>query len=142
MAGTVARRRGAPVWDPFEDVFELARSLGRLPVERDEGFWTPLADVEEQDDAWVIELEVPGVDKSDLAVEVNGRQVMVSGERKEKERTGVLRRRTRVTGQFQYAVTLGTDIDPDGVEAHLADGVLTLRIPKHEAMKARTIEVK
>ena len=57
--------------------------------------FTPRADVEETDDAYVIEVEVPGVAKKDIDVSVAGRRLTITGERKERERVGILRRRTR-----------------------------------------------
>jgi len=49
--------------------------------------FTPLADVEESDTAWTIEVELPGVDTKGVEVETHGRTVVICGERKEKERT-------------------------------------------------------
>lgn len=67
---------------------------------------------------------------------------MIRGEIKEKERTGVLRRRTRRTGQFEYRVALPGPVDEEHIEANLHDGVLTVRVPKSEQARARRIEVK
>ena len=53
----------------------------------------PFADIEETDDAWVIEAELPGVDRKDVNVELRDSELIISGEIKEKERKGVLRRR-------------------------------------------------
>ena len=60
----------------------------------------PLADIEETDESYIIELDLPGVDKSDINTEMAGRSLIISGVRKEKERTGVLRRRSRPVGEF------------------------------------------
>ena len=57
-----------------------------------EGF-TPLADVEETDEAYLVEVELAGVKGDDIQVEVAGRRLSVSGERKERERVGILRPR-------------------------------------------------
>jgi HSP20 family protein len=147
MAVPVPRRRSIPSFDPFTDVQRtLDEFFGEWPGPRLASgmadFWVPVADIEELDDAWVVELEVPGVGKDDIEVEVHGRQLSVTGERKEKERAGVLRRRARVTGRFEYAVTLGTDIDPDGIVASLDDGVLVVRVPKHAADQPRKISIR
>jgi HSP20 family protein len=103
--------------------------------------WTPLADVTETDDAYVVEIEVPGVDRKDLTVEAVGGELRVSGEIVEKEKVGWLRHRTRHVGQFAYRTTLPADIDTDDISADLADGVLTVRVPKTEAAKPRRISV-
>ncbi len=60
---------------------------------------------------------------------------------KEKECTGILRRRTRRVGRFQYSVPLPADVDPDDVSARLDDGVLTVRVPKTAQAKPRRIEI-
>ena len=105
------------------------------------GVWTPLADVTETDDAYLVEIEVPGVHRKDLTVEVAGTELRVSGQIVEKEKLGWLRHRTRRVGQFAYRTALPGDIDTDHVSADLADGVLTVRAPKTEAAKPRRITV-
>ncbi|MFM9474832.1 Hsp20/alpha crystallin family protein [Streptomyces scabiei] len=60
--------------------------------------WTPSADVAESDDAFRVEIELPGVRSQDIDVEANGQELVVTGEIKEKEHKGVLRRSTRRTG--------------------------------------------
>jgi HSP20 family protein len=102
----------------------------------------PITDIEETDDAWVIEAELPGVNRKDVNVEMRDSEVIISGEIKEKERKGVLRRQTRKTGEFEYRVTLPGDSDAEHIEANLHDGVLTVRVPKTEQAKPRRIEVK
>jgi hypothetical protein len=88
--------------------------------------------VEERDDAYVVELELPGVRESDVEVSLAGRRLIVSGERREKERVGLLRRRTRRVGRFYYEVELPGAVDEDGVTASLDEGVLTVMLPKAE----------
>jgi HSP20 family protein len=101
-----------------------------------------LADVEETDDAYVIEIELPGVKKGDIEIAMEGRRLTVSGERKEKERAGVLRRRTRSVGRFHYEVVLSGEVDESDVSASLDGGVLTIRVPKRESDRPRRIQVK
>ncbi|MFI7542374.1 Hsp20/alpha crystallin family protein [Actinoplanes sp. NPDC049599] len=103
--------------------------------------WTPLADVTETDDAYLVEIEVPGVHRKDLTVEVAGGELRVSGEIVEKEKVGWLRHRTRRAGRFAFRTTLLGDISSEHISADLADGVLTVRAPKTEAAKPRRITV-
>ena len=105
-------------------------------------FWVPAADLEETDDAYVLELELPGVRKEDVNIELRDNEVRITGEIKQKERTGILRRQMRRVGQFQYVVALPGDIDPEQLEASLHDGVLTVRLGKAAASQPRQIEVK
>jgi HSP20 family protein len=106
------------------------------------GFWIPTADIEETEDAWIVEAEVPGAHRKDINVEVRDSELVISGEIKEKERKGVLRRRTRRTGRFEYRVMLPGQFDEEHIEANLHDGVLTVRVPKSEQARPRRIEVK
>jgi HSP20 family protein len=132
-------------WDPVGEIDRLSQRLqeylGRWPSLLGEGF-TPLADVEETDDTYMVEVELPGVKNDDISVEVAGRRLTVSGERKERERTGILRRQTRTVGRFHYEVVLPGEVDENAVEATLDEGVLTVRVPKAEAERPRRIPVK
>jgi HSP20 family protein len=65
----------------------------------------------------------------------------VNGEVKEKERTGILRRRTRKLGEFTYTVTLPGEIADDKVSAVLDSGVLTIRVPKSQKGKSRHVTI-
>ena len=103
--------------------------------------WTPLADVTETDDAYLVEIDLPGVDRKDLTVEVAGDQLRVSGEIVEKEKLGWLRHRSRRVGQFSYQTLLPGGIDAEHISADLADGVLSVRAPKSETAKPRRITV-
>jgi HSP20 family protein len=114
---------------------------GMLPVDGQE-LWTPPVDIEEQDDAYVVEAEVPGVKKNDVQIEYAGNELTISGEIKEQERKGVLRRQTRRTGAFQYRVVLPEEVDGEHIEANLHDGVLTIRAPKAQKAERRKIEIK
>ncbi|MER7406839.1 Hsp20/alpha crystallin family protein [Streptomyces sp. NPDC000070] len=144
--------RRFPGWaaDPlaeFNDLFGRLGSLmestfgGALAPIAEGAAWAPLADIEETDDAYLIEVDVPGVKRDDINVEMNDREISITGEYKERERTGVLRRSTRRTGRFEYRALLPGDINAEGVDATLADGLLTVRVPKAEAAKPHRIEI-
>lgn len=136
-------------WDPLGELDDIRgqmdrvmeQLMGRGPLAGDET-WSPLVDVEETDDAWLVEADVPGAKRKDIAVELDGGELAIHGEVKERERVGVLRRRTRRTGQFDYRVRLPGDVDEDGIEASLDGGVLTIRIPKSSRAQRRKIEIK
>jgi HSP20 family protein len=132
-------------WDPFREMDELYQQMNHLlesGVATDGATrWVPAADIEETDDAYTIEMELPGVRQDDVDIEVNGRELTVSGEIKEKERAGILRRRTRKVGEFSYSVTLPMEIDADSVNADLKDGVLTIRVPKSQRNKPRHVTI-
>jgi HSP20 family protein len=124
-----------------QQLSELFQEQWAVPSVLPDGF-TPLADVEETGDAYLLEIELPGIKKKEIDIEIDGRRIVISGERPEHQRTGWLRRRTRSWGRFRYEVVLGADIDEDGVEATLQDGVLRVRVPKSSAGNRRHVEVK
>ncbi|GAA2246655.1 Hsp20/alpha crystallin family protein [Streptomyces indiaensis] len=103
--------------------------------------WTPLADVTESDDSFHVEIELPGVKSKDIDIEANGQEVVVTGEIKEKERKGVLRRSTRRTGAFEYRLRLPGEVDTEKISAQMSDGVLTITVPKAEVAKPRHVEI-
>lgn len=133
-------------WDPLAELNRLSQELARyLEHWSDvpslaEGF-TPLADVEETDDAYLVEIELPGVKRDDISLEVEGRRLTVFGQRKERERVGILRRRTRTVGRFHYEVVLPGDIDEDSVSASMEEGVLMVRVPKPPSERRRRIAI-
>jgi len=69
-------------------------------------------------------------------------ELMITGEIKEREREGILRKRTRRIGRFEYRVRLPEQVDGENVEANLKNGVLTVRVPKREQAERRRIQVK
>lgn len=139
----VRRTNRETALDPFEEIDRLRREMWSAL----DGAWAgsgtqlALADLEETDDEFVLEVELPGVKKGDVDIELDGRRVVVTAERKERERVGILRRRTRSVGQLRHEVVLPVEVDDGRVQASLDHGVLTLRLPKVESAKRRRIEV-
>ncbi|MET8130609.1 Hsp20/alpha crystallin family protein [Streptomyces sp. NPDC005251] len=103
--------------------------------------WAPMADIEDAEDAYLVELELPGIDKKQITVEVSEGELGVHGEVKQRERTGVVRRRTRRVGQFSYRTTLPPNADTEHISAELSNGVLTVRVPKSEKGQTQHIEI-
>jgi HSP20 family protein len=141
-------RRNAELqsWDPFRGLDDLHQRMSRLLEShvgdvRGVAGWVPAVDVEENDDAFVVEAEMSGVKRDDVIVDLQDNELRIHGEIKERERTGILRRQTRRTGQFDYRVTLPHEVDADNVEANLHEGVLRVQVPKAEQTKPRRIEI-
>ena len=121
-------------WEPFRELEQLQEHMDRLmqgvwsPAGGGNGgAWMPVTDIEETDDAWVIEAELPGVNRKDVNVEMRDSELIISGEIKEKERKGVLRRRTRKTGEFEYRVTLPGDSDAEHIDVPHGRGIMLMR---------------
>jgi HSP20 family protein len=103
--------------------------------------FSPPLDVHSNDQELVICLDVPGLKQSDLQLNVEDRVLTIQGERKysgsERERTWV----GRGYGAFSASYVLPDYVDTTQVSAHLADGVLTIRAPKHERARPRRISI-
>jgi len=143
--------RDLVTWDPFAELEDVRQTMDRivrsafgdlrLPDPARVTSWVPAVDIEETDEAFVVEAEVPGARRDDVTVDLRGNELTIRGEVTERERTGVVRRRARRTGRFEYRVTLPADVDGDRVTATLRDGVLHLEVPKVAAVQPRRIEI-
>ena len=148
--GSLARpgSQAASRWDPFAEFEDLYQRMGQLMTSAFDGMWqprghswAPLADVSETDDAYVAEVELPGVQKDDVSVELAGQELAIRGELKDTGTEGRALRRDRRAGQFEYRVLLPGQADPDKITASLADGVLTVTVPKAETDRPRRIPI-
>jgi len=131
----------------FEDIYDRMGQLmnlafGLTPLDGDSGPWIPLADVSEADDAYVVKLDLPGVQKDQVDIQLQDRELVITGEIPESEKEGRRHQSSRRTGRFEFRTYLPGDVNADGVNAQLSDGVLTVTIPKSEAAKPRQIEIK
>lgn len=103
----------------------------------------PLMNIEELKDEYRITLEVPGMEKDDLDIQIKDDVLTISGEKKEDiKEEGTLFRRERWFGKFTRSVTLPNDVNVDKIEAEYKNGVLTLHLPKSEEAKGKKIQVK
>lgn len=146
------QRSAAPPdrWEPLRELEHVGERMRRMLdetfgglswpafAEQQEGF-QPHVDIEEEDEAYVVEADLPGVERDDVTIELHGNELTISGEVKERERRGVVRRQTRRTGRFHYQVSLPTPVNPDKVEASLSQGILTVRAPKSERAERKRI---
>ena len=104
----------------------------------------PAVNVWEEGDAVFVEAELPGLDLKDLEIYVTGgNQLTVKGERKAfTPEQGVWHRQERAYGHFTRSLTLPFPVDADKVDARLENGVLLVRLAKHESARPRKIQVK
>ena len=100
-------------------------------------------DVYETDDAFVVKAFIPGLTPDDLTVSVEQQTVTLHGEPKAEDLPGMrpLLQERRISA-FTRSFTLPVLVDADKVQAELAQGVLSLTLPKSKALKPRTIQVK
>jgi HSP20 family protein len=140
-------------WDPAREIDQMTERMRRMLEQTFGGFgfaprgaeqagWVPVADVEEQDDSYVVQLELPGVKPEDVTIELVGNELSVTGEVKEEQRKGLVRKRMRRYGRFEHRLHLPSQLDADKVDAKLTNGVLTVHVPKSEKAKRKQITVK
>lgn len=110
---------------------------------RTESHFLPACDVEEQNDHYLLTLEMAGVRKDDIKMEVINNQIVISGERRNEVRRSEdgLKYSERQFGKFQRAFGLPVGVDTSQVEADYQDGILRVVIPKAESAKPRQIKI-
>ena len=109
-----------------------------------EASWAPRADVHESDESFLIQLDVPGIDKNDIKVKFEDNTLIVSGERKyeNKQEEKNYRHVERVYGSFTRTLKLPKDVDAQKIAANYKNGVLEITLPKAEEVKPKEIEIK
>ncbi|OPX28056.1 MAG: hypothetical protein B1H08_06640 [Candidatus Omnitrophica bacterium 4484_171] len=142
-------------WDPFkemekmqalmnkmfrESIFRIKR-YGGLSLKENEPFFIPDLDIRDLGNNYMVKIDIPGMDKSKINVEVKGNQLIVSGERKEQSEENINRgnslfyKRERSFGEFYRSITLPPDAGNKGISADYKRGVLTITIPKRKVKK-------
>ncbi|HET7745678.1 MAG TPA: Hsp20/alpha crystallin family protein [Vicinamibacteria bacterium] len=127
-------------FDPLRDLLQLQDRMNRLfedsltspRMPSPSGSWAPAADVVENEEAFVIQVDLPGVAEDQVEIQVDGDRVVVRGERQpaDKARPDSYHRMERSYGPFVRTFVLTTDVDPEHVAASLRDGLLRLELPK------------
>jgi len=129
-------------WSPFRDMEALERRVRRL---FDEPLLPalPAADVYETEGEFVVELEVPGFEEKDLAIEIGDHTLSVTGTRStvEDKEDKSFRLHERLEASFARRFDLPGEADTTSVEAGFEQGVLTIRAPKLEDAKPRRVEI-
>jgi HSP20 family protein len=137
-----------PMWDQLQ---QFQNEMNRLFDRWNDGgaraggaATFPAVNVWEEGDAVFVEAELPGLDLKDLEIYVTGgNQLTVKGERKPfTPEQGVWHRQERAYGHFTRSLTLPFPVDADKVDARLENGVLLVRLAKHESARPRKIQVK
>jgi HSP20 family protein len=144
----------ATVWrNPFEEMERMSRQLGLLtnamlgsqtglPFSPTGVF--PAVNITEDKDKYYVRAELPGLKSDEILLQVSGRNLSISGERKfqSEGEHAKYHRREREEGRFSRIIGLPGDINADSVEANMVNGVLTVVISKSEASKPKQIAVK
>lgn len=141
-------------WEPVREFTSLQGEMNRLfnsffdaPATPGNGGarrWLPPMDLVETEDHFVLKADLPGLGEGDVAIDVEGDVLTVSGERKadHEERREGFHRIERAYGSFRRSLTLPEGIDPEAVTAKFDKGVLEISIPKPEARKPRRVSIQ
>ena len=128
--------------DPLKELLDLQERMNRLFDETlsrespDEmatwaPSWVPLADVYDTPEAYVLEIELPGLARAEIDIQAKGRELVVRGERHPSGgHSAAFHRLERRYGPFGRAFRFDVDIDADQVQAEIQDGLLRLNVPK------------
>ena len=141
--------------DPLQELLDLQERMNRLfeqtlTRERlDEpavlhGTWVPLADVVETPEAYVVEVELPGLCREEVVVQAQGDELVVRGERRPdlSTRPECFHRLERRYGPFARGFRFSQDVDAAQIEAAFEDGLLRLVVPKALPRPATRVRVE
>lgn len=116
----------------------LSERLGERPLRS----LTPAVDIEEDDDHFLLSFDMPGVDKSNINLEIDGNMLVVSGERSSERKDPKGPVFERRWGRFERSVTLPDGVKADAIEAQYRDGVLSVYIPRSAEAKRTKIKIE
>jgi HSP20 family protein len=141
-------------WDPFKNISALQDRINRLfedafprSADGEEGLsvcaWRPAVDIFETEDGVVVQVDLPGVKKEDVSVEVKNNLLVIEGLRQVEAPVSDDRyfRRERSCGSFQRSFALRDTVAPDSIKASFKNGVLTVLIPRPAEEKPKKISV-
>jgi len=131
-------------WNIVEDVSERLDALRPDRRAAQAGIWEPAADVVENSDAFVFEVELPGLRRADIVIEVRGGELLVLGERRlEKDiRGSAFHVMERSHGPFVRRFAIPSGVDLSKVLAVYGDGLLTVTLPKKDKSLKRRVTIE
>lgn len=100
--------------------------------------WHPPVDYGEDDEKYMLSLEMPGVAKDDVEINIENNILKISGEKKRTDH----HRTERLYGKFTRSFTLPDSVDRDAISAEFKDGILSLSVPKRPEVKPKNIPIK
>jgi HSP20 family protein len=123
------------------NVTETQNRLARAAEQEQRAFITPPANISATDNEYLVEMEMPGVDKNGLEITVEGNELTIVGRRKSDTPPGELLYGESPRADYRRVFELGPDVDTDKIGAQMEQGVLKLRLPKSEKAKPRKIQI-
>lgn len=137
-------RRPASRNDEFGQFLARFFDLNQDPSSVATSQWTPRVDIAEQEDQFLIQADIPGVDPKDIEIHMDKGILTIKGERthENREEGRGLVRTERFSGSFHRRFSLPDSADAEGIKASGRNGVLEIAIPKKPETKPRRIEVQ
>ncbi len=131
-------------WNPFREMDELMSRYHRIGLSKGDTDWAPAVDIKESKEEYLIEADLPGVNKDDIKVSVHNGVLTLQGERRvEKEDKDEKHHRVeRFYGHFTRSFSLPEDVEEDKINADSKDGIIKVHLPKAKKAKPKSIEVK
>ena len=145
FALTPILRRTGLLNRPERDFFDRFFADFALPsIAFEDTEWMPAFDMSETDKELIVKGEVPGMDKKDINITVSDGMLTIRGEKKheKKEENEQYHRVERRYGAFSRTIRLPHEVEADKVDATYKEGVLSIRLPKSEAVEPKKIEIK
>jgi HSP20 family protein len=104
-------------------------------------YLNPVTDICKDEGKVLIRLEMPGVEKNELDIQINGDELIISGRRKNESLEGTYLVRERILADYRKVFTIDETIDRDKVNAGLENGVLHLELNVKDAVKPKKIAI-
>ena len=136
------------VRSPWDELHRMRQQLDQMfddtPQQRVSAGVFPLINLTEDKDSYYVRAELPGVKGDELDIQVTGKNLAISGERKiaAAEEGARYHRREREAGTFYRMIGLPAEVDSDRVDANLENGILNIVVPKAEIAKPKQISVR
>jgi HSP20 family protein len=141
----VTRGLSSDLFSEMERFFnDYDQMMNSQPLHEQKNF-LPACEIAESDDHYLMSLDLPGVKKDDIKIEIADNVLSISGERKRESQLGGADRaqsRERSFGAFKRDFRLPASLDADKIEARYEHGVLELYLPKTQAARPRQIEIQ
>jgi HSP20 family protein len=138
-------------WNPFQELIVLQDRMNRLfedaslrrvsEQDRDETIradWAPAADVLEDNQSYLIALDLPGVERSELEIYLDDSRLIIKGNRTLPDSA----RNERPRGRFERVFTVPGGVIQSEIRAEYKDGVLHITLPKRSEQKSQKVEIK
>lgn len=138
-------------WEPVREMMTLREAMDRLfddaftrPIGANIGSTTPAIDLYQTDDEVILKAALPGLKADDVQINVTNDLLTLRGEFKWENghKNATYHLREQRYGAFERSVVLPVDVQTDKAKAEFQNGVLTITLPKAEAVKPKTISIK